>query len=54
MKLSIKKIYCGSCHKLVKGLEKNETRFASISCPRCGTLLAKWDGLFWKRIKQGI
>jgi len=54
MKLCIKKIYCSSCRRLVKGREQQmENRDIQVLCSRCGRLLYVWNGVTWRYIPEG-
>lgn len=51
MKLLVKRLYCGSCHKLVKGREQKNNDNTNVMCGMCGKLLWIWNGLRWKPIR---
>ncbi|MEE8374667.1 MAG: hypothetical protein V3R87_13250 [Dehalococcoidia bacterium] len=56
MKLSIKRIYCASCSRLVKGqeqIEKEDVAKIHILCSRCGKLLYVGNGATWKGVREG-
>ncbi len=52
MKVSIKKTYCPSCRRLVRGIETKNNNGVNVTCSLCGRLLWVWDGLFMKSGKK--
>lgn len=53
MKLAVKKTYCSTCRKLVKGQEQILNKNPRILCPKCGGVVWVRDGLFWRHVKEG-
>ncbi len=53
MRLLIKKLYCPSCQKLVKGNEQVVDNIAQVVCPRCKRVLCFWNGIIWRYTKEG-
>jgi len=49
MKLSVKRIYCQHCQKLVRGIEQKTNDNTQINCSRCARPLYSWDGIIWRR-----
>lgn len=50
MKLSVKKIYCPGCRRLVTGQEKpgpEDNRSIQVLCSHCRRLLWLWNGIAW-------
>ena len=47
MKL-MKKVYCRSCKKLVKGRERNEKGHLEIVCPKCSNVLWMQENQTWR------
>ncbi len=54
MRQRTKKIYCGSCQRLVKGREQKANSNTRVLCSRCGRPLWVWDGIAWRYMKEGI
>ena len=52
MKATIKKIYCNSCQRLVRGREEHTNGSRRIVCPRCGRVLWSWSGLTWRYVPE--
>ena len=50
-KLCVKKIYCGTCRRLVDAREDRTDKNAKVLCRHCGQLLYQWMGTNWKAIK---
>ncbi len=50
MRISVKRIYCSNCKKLVSGREETANGNAHILCSKCGSLLWEWNGLRWKHM----
>lgn len=48
MKLCIKKIYCASCQKLVKGSEQILDKQVKVYCSKCGNPIWVWNGIGWR------
>ena len=52
MKLSVKRIYCPSCGKLVRGIEQKVNDNTLVTCSRCTTPLYLWDGIIWRQQRE--
>ena len=49
MKLSVKRIFCQNCQKLVRGIEQKANDNILMSCSRCAKPLYLWDGIIWRK-----
>ena len=50
MKISVKKIYCPTCQKLVKAKEDPANSSLRITCPRCKNTIWIRENLKWRYI----
>ena len=48
MKLVVKKTYCRSCKRLVRGKEQKNKDHLELVCPRCNRILWARNGLVWR------
>ena len=48
MKLCIKRIYCDSCQKLVRGQERKNNDHLELICPKCNRVLWAHNGRVWR------
>lgn len=48
MRISVKRLHCSDCKKLVRGIEKKANGNVHIVCSRCGKLLWIWNGISWR------
>lgn len=49
MELCIKKIYCPTCHRLIKPREqRNSDNSINILCNLCQAPIRTWDGTRWR------
>lgn len=48
MKINIKRVYCDSCKKLIRGIEKTVNGHMQISCSKCGKTLRVLEGAVWR------
>ena len=48
MKLVVKKTYCRSCKRLVRGQERKKNDYLELVCPRCNRVLWTRNGLVWR------
>jgi len=53
MRLCIKKIYCDSCQKLVRGREQRVDSHTHILCSKCSRLLWVREGVTWRYMRGG-
>lgn len=49
MKLSVKRLYCQYCQKLVRGIEQKANDNTMVTCSCCTKPLYLWDGVIWRR-----
>jgi hypothetical protein len=52
MKMCIKRIYCDSCHELVKCCEQEAGGGTQVLCFKCGRTLRLLEGSTWKYIRR--
>ena len=48
IKLVVKKIYCRSCKRLVRGKERKTNNQLELVCPRCNRILWTHNDLVWR------
>ena len=51
LNLPVKRIYCPSCHRLVRGQGKKSNGTTQILCSICNKLIWVWNGLNWQAKK---